>query len=96
MHLKKHSGLNGIYPISVMSSSSTTKYHVEMNLVKEIIEFLSNQFEYRESDTDVVFDVCDREIDKYIAECVNDIMMHTRQIIAIIDSHNRQIFVAGI
>lgn len=74
VHLKKRSGLNGIYPISVMSSSSTTKYHVEMNLVKEIIEFLSNQFEYREGDTEVIFDVCDREIDKYIAECVNDTM----------------------
>jgi len=73
IHLEKYNALGSVYPITISTSSRTLKYQKEeISLAREITDFLSNQYEYAEGETDLVFDVCDTEIDKYISDNVNE------------------------
>jgi hypothetical protein len=72
VRLQRHSGIEAVYPISVYTSTDKHKFKEEIALVREMVEFLSTNFEFVEYDEEVKVDVYAKELDKYTASCVNE------------------------
>jgi len=70
--LYKSQALHGVYPITIMSSGLSNKWGPDNKLITEIDTFLNDQFEYVCYDEENKQDVATHDLNKYVADMVND------------------------